>query len=112
MSVGFGEPFEVLDFKRALEACEDVSDISYLISTLSDGVAEDMVMTDFYCALHKSDDLSYLKDTVITAMDMYLEENEWDGDPNYGGVDGKIADAHKRCGHQMPGAENMGKELG
>ena len=111
MSFGFCEPAEVLDFKRAIEACEDADDISYLISTLSDGVAEDMVMTDFYCALHKSDDLSYLKESVIAAMDVYLEENEWGGDQNYGGVDRTIADAHERCGHQVPGTECMDKEL-
>ncbi len=81
---GFAVPDEVLDFKREIEVASDVLGIEYLIRRLSDGVAEDAVMTDFYCALDKSESLVYLKNAVLTAMDVYLEENEWDGDPGYG----------------------------
>ncbi len=81
---GFIVPDEVLDFKRDVEAAADVDEIEYLISRLSDGVAEDIIMIDFCRAVNKEDNLTCVKDAVLTAMDVYLEDNEWYGDSDYG----------------------------
>ena len=109
---GFIVPDEVLDFKRNVQLALDADDIECLIGKLSDGVAEDIILTDFYRVLDSCDCLNDIRDAVIIAIDVYLEENEWDGDPDYGCVDRKIEDAQKRCGHQLPCAEDMDKEIG
>ena len=69
---------EVLNFKRDVESADNADDIQDLIYSLSDGVAEDNCQTAFY--ENEDKDLQTLKDAVISALDIYLEDNEWLGE--------------------------------
>ena len=69
---------EVLNFKRDVKLADNVDDIQDLIYSLSDGVAEDNCQTAFY--ENEDKDLQTLKDAVISALDIYLEDNEWLGE--------------------------------
>ncbi len=73
------DPDEVLDFKRNVEAAEDLVDIENLIWGLSDGVAEEMVQQAFD-ANQDAEDIQDVKDAVIRELDIYLEDNEWLGE--------------------------------
>lgn len=73
------DPDEVLDFKRNVEAAEDLVDIENLIWGLSDGVAEDAVQRAFN-ENEDAEDLQTVKDAVIREIDIYLEDNEWLGE--------------------------------
>ena len=77
---------EVLIFKRNVELAETTDDIQDLIYLLSDGVAEDNCQTAFY--ENEDKDLQTLKDAVISALDIYLEDNEWLGESLEEGIDG------------------------
>lgn len=73
------DPDEVLEFKRNVEAAEDLVDIENLIWGLSDGVAEDAVQRAFN-ENEDAEDLQTVKDAVIREIDIYLEDNEWLGE--------------------------------
>lgn len=66
---------EVLIFKRDVNLANDADEIQLLIYELSDGVAEDNAQQAFN--ENESNDLETLKSAVITAIDVYLEDNEW-----------------------------------
>ena len=69
---------EVLTFKRDVHLANDADEIQLLIYELSDGVAEDTAQQAFN--ENESNDLETLKSAVITAIDVYLEDNEWLGE--------------------------------
>lgn len=72
------DPDEIVIFKREVQSADNLDDIQYLIYGLSDGVAEDIAQQAFN--ENESNDLETLKSAVITAIDVYLEDNEWLGD--------------------------------
>ena len=78
MDESLNDPDEVLNFKRDIELADSLDDIQDLIYSLSDGVAEDNCQTAFY--ENEDKDLQILKDAVISALDVYLEDNEWLGE--------------------------------
>ena len=71
----FNEPDEVIIFKREVNSADDKEEIQSLIYGLSDGVAE----YDCQAAFDEFEEssLDTLKDKVISAIDSYLEDNEW-----------------------------------
>ena len=69
---------EVITFKRNINLANDTDEIQQLIYELSDGVAEDICQTAFY--ENESNDLETLKAAIITAIDVYFEDNEWLGE--------------------------------
>lgn len=69
---------EVLTFKRDVNLANDADEIQLLIYELSDGVAEDTAQQAFN--ENEFNDLETLKSAVITAIDVYLEDNEWLGE--------------------------------
>lgn len=69
---------EILTFKRDVNLANDADEIQLLIYELSDGVAEDNAQQAFN--ENESNDLETLKSAVITAIDVYLEDNEWLGE--------------------------------
>lgn len=72
------EPDEVTDFKNAVNSADTIDDIQFLIYELSDGVAEEACQVAFDNAVNSDvDDIDTVKDEVISAIDMYLEENEF-----------------------------------
>lgn len=72
------DPDEVLIFKRNVNSAICVDDIQLLIFGLSDGVAEAEVQEAFDMNELKS--IREIKDAVISAIDVYLEDNEWLGE--------------------------------
>lgn len=66
---------EVLTFKRDVNLANDADEIQLLIYELLDGVAEDIAQQAFN--ENESNDLETLKSAVITAIDVYFEDNEW-----------------------------------
>lgn len=72
------DPDEVLTFKRDINLANDADEIQQLIYELSDGVAEDNAQQAFN--ENESNDLETLKSAVVTAIDVYLEDNEWLGE--------------------------------
>ena len=74
----YSEPAEVTDFKNAVNSADTIDDIQFLIYELSDGVAEEACQFAFDTALNSEvDDINTIKHEVISAIDMYLEDNEW-----------------------------------
>lgn len=74
----YSEPAEVTDFKNAVNSADTIDDIQFLIYELSDGVAEEACQFAFDTALNSEvDDIDTIKHEVISAIDMYLEDNEW-----------------------------------
>lgn len=72
------EPDEVTDFKKAVESADTIDDIQFLIYELSDGVAEEACQVVFDTATNSNEnDIDTIKDEVISAIDMYLEDNEF-----------------------------------
>ena len=72
------EPDEVTDFKKAVDSADTIDDIQFLIYELSDGVAEDACQVAFDTAVNSdADDIDTVKDEVISAIDMYLEDNKF-----------------------------------
>lgn len=72
------EPDEVTDFKKAVDSADTIDDIQFLIYELSDGVAEDACQVAFDNAVNSdADDIDTVKDEVISAIDIYLEDNEF-----------------------------------
>lgn len=72
------EPDEVIDFKKAVESADTIDDIQFLIYELSDGVAEEACQVVFDTATNSDEnDIDTIKDEVISAIDMYLEDNEF-----------------------------------
>lgn len=73
----FNEPDEVIIFKREVNSADDKEEIQSLIYGLSDGVAE----YDCQAAFDEFEEssLDTLKDKVISAIDLYLEDNDWLG---------------------------------
>lgn len=72
------EPDEVTDFKKAVDSADTIDDIQFLIYELSDGVAEEACQVAFDNAVNSDvDDIDTVKDEVISAIDMYLEDNEF-----------------------------------
>lgn len=72
------EPDEVTDFKKAVESADTIDDIQFLIYELSDGVAEEACQVAFDTATNSDEnDIDTIKDEVISAIDMYLEDNEF-----------------------------------
>lgn len=72
------EPDEVTDFKKAVESADTIDDIQFLIYELSDGVAEEACQVAFDTATNSDEnDIDTIKDAVISAIDMYLEDNEF-----------------------------------
>lgn len=72
------EPDEVTDFKKAVNSADTIDDIQFLIYELSDGVAEDACQVAFNTAVNSDvNDIYTVKDEVISAIDMYLEDNEF-----------------------------------
>lgn len=72
------EPDEVTDFKKAVNSADTIDDIQFLIYELSDGVAEDACQVAFDTATNSDEnDIDTIKDEVISAIDMYLEDNEF-----------------------------------
>lgn len=71
----FNEPDEVIIFKREVNSADDKEEIQSLIYGLSDGVAE----YDCQAAFDEFEEssLDTLKDKVISAIDSYLEDNDW-----------------------------------
>lgn len=69
---------EVLTFKRDVNLANDADEIQLLIYELSDGVAEDTAQQAFN--ENEFNDLETLKSAVITAIDVYLEDNKWLGE--------------------------------
>lgn len=74
----YSEPAEVTDFKNAVNSADTIDDIQFLIYELSDGVAEEACQVAFDTALNSEvDDIDTVKHEVISAIDMYLEDNEF-----------------------------------
>lgn len=72
------EPDEVTDFKKAVNSADTIDDIQFLIYELSDGVAEEACQVVFDTATNSNEnDIDTIKDEVISAIDMYLEDNEF-----------------------------------
>lgn len=72
------EPDEVTDFKKAVNSADTIDDIQFLIYELSDGVAEEACQVAFDNVVNSDvDDIDTVKDEVISAIDMYLEDNEF-----------------------------------
>lgn len=72
------EPDEVTDFKKAVNSADTIDDIQFLIYELSDGVAEEACQVAFDNAVNSDEnDIDTVKDAVISAIDMYLEDNEF-----------------------------------
>ena len=73
----FTEPDEVIIFKREVNSADDKEEIQSLIYGLSDGVAE----YDCQAAFDEFEEssLDTLKEKVISAIDLYLEDNDWLG---------------------------------
>ena len=73
----FNEPDEVIIFKREVNSADDKEEIQSLIYELSDGVAE----YDCQAAFDEFEEssLDTLKEKVISAIDLYLEDNDWLG---------------------------------
>lgn len=72
------EPAEVTDFKNAVNSADTIDDIQFLIYELSDGVAEEACQVAFDAAVNSDvDDIDTVKHEVISAIDMYLEDNEF-----------------------------------
>ena len=73
----FTEPDEVVVFKRNVNLADDKEEIQSLIYELSDGVAE----YDCQAAFDEFEEssLDTLKEKVISAIDLYLEDNDWLG---------------------------------
>jgi hypothetical protein len=72
------EPDEVTDFKKAVESADTIDDIQFLIYELSDGVAEEACQVAFDTTTNSDEnDIDTIKDEVISAIDMYLEDNEF-----------------------------------
>ena len=71
------EPDEVVIFKRNINLADDKEEIQSLIYELSDGVAE----YDCQAAFDEFEEssLDTLKEKVISAIDLYLEDNDWLG---------------------------------
>ena len=77
----FDEPDEVITFKKNVRLADDKEDIQFLIYELSGGVAEDACQAAFNeAAAH---DVETVKDEVISAIDMYLEDNEYLGESEW-----------------------------
>ena len=72
------DPDEVLTFKREIQSVDNLDDIELLIAGLSDGVAEVAAQEAFDANELKS--LQEVKEAVISAIDLYLEDNEWLGE--------------------------------
>lgn len=72
------DPDEVLIFKRNVNSADNLDDIELLIMGLSDGIAEVAAQEAFDANELKS--LQEVKDAVISAIDLYLEDNEWLGE--------------------------------
>lgn len=72
------DSYEVHTFKRDINLASDADEIQQLIYKLSDGVAEDNAQQAFN--ENENNDLKTLKDAIITAIDVYLEDNEWLGE--------------------------------
>lgn len=72
----FNEPDEVVTFKKNVDLADDKEEIQSLIYELSDGVAE----YDCQAAFDEFEDssLDVIKSEVISAIDSYLEDNDWD----------------------------------
>lgn len=72
------EPAEVTDFKNAVNSADTIDDIQFLIYELSDGVAEEACQVAFDAAVNSDvDDIDTVKHEVISAIDMYLEDNKF-----------------------------------
>lgn len=72
------EPDEVTDFKKAVESADTIDDIQFLIYELSDGVAEEACQVAFDNITNSDEnDIDTIKDAVISAIDIYLEDNEF-----------------------------------
>lgn len=72
------DPQEVLDFKQNVEMADSIDEIRDLISDLSDAIAEDNCSVALY--QNRDKNLDAIKEAVIVALDVYLEDNEWLGD--------------------------------
>lgn len=72
------DPDEILTFKRDINLANNEDEIQLLIYELSDGVAEDNAQQAY--DENESNDLETLKSAVITAIDVYLEDDEWLGE--------------------------------
>ena len=74
----YSEPDEVIYFKNAVNSADTIDDIQFLIYELSDGVAEEACQEAFDTAVNSDiDDIDTVKQEVISAIDMYLEDNEF-----------------------------------
>lgn len=74
----FTEPDEVVAFKKNVNLADDKEEIQFLIYELSDGVAEEACQVAFDTATNLNvNDIDAIKDEVISAIDMYLEDNEF-----------------------------------
>lgn len=71
----FTEPDEVVAFKKNVNLADDKEEIQSLIYELSDGVAEYDCQTAF--DKFEESSLDTIKDEVISAIDSYLEDNDW-----------------------------------
>lgn len=72
------EPAEVTDFKHAVGSADTIDDIQFLIYELSDGVAEEACQVAFDAAVNSDvGDIDTVKNAVISAIDMYLEDNKF-----------------------------------
>lgn len=71
----FTEPDEVVAFKKNVNLADDKEEIQFLIYELSDGVAEYDCQTAF--DKFKDSSLDAIKDKVVSAIDSYLEDNDW-----------------------------------
>lgn len=70
---------EILDFKRNIESATDVDEIEDLISSLSDGVLEDVLMTSLYRKTKETDDIEEIKSDVLASLDIELDESLKEG---------------------------------
>ena len=72
------DPSEVIEFKKQLSIVDNLDDIQELITGLSDGVAEDLVQQAFDANEMRS--IGEVKSAVLSALDVYLEDNDWLGE--------------------------------
>lgn len=70
------EPAEVTNFKKSVDSADNIDRIQFLIYELSDGDAEKACQVAYDTAVISDiDDIDTVKDAVISAIDMYLEDN-------------------------------------
>jgi hypothetical protein len=99
---------EVLIFKRNINLASDADEIQQLIYELSDGVAEDNAQQAFN--ENESNDLETLKSAVVTAIDVYLEDNEWLGESINNDLEADLKNSTKNFSNRQGTVKYTSKE--